>query len=130
MELLLGQVSPIPSHALAALAAVMPGGAQLATSKGTVRHRVSGWIWVSLMAYVAVSSFFISELRLWGAFSPIHLLSVWTLFSLVIAVYHARRGNIRQHKIWMSLLYIGALLITGLFTLRPGRVMHGVLFGV
>ena len=130
MELLLGQVSPIPSHALAALAAVMPGGAQLATSKGTVRHRVSGWIWVSLMAYVAVSSFFISELRLWGAFSPIHLLSVWTLFSLVIAVYHARRGNIRQHKIWMSLLYLGALLITGLFTLWPGRVMHGVLFGV
>lgn len=130
MELLLGQVSPIPSHALAALAAVMPGGAQLATSKGTVRHRVSGWIWVSLMAYVAVSSFFISELRLWGAFSPIHLLSVWTLFSLVIAVYHARRGNIRQHKIWMALLYIGALLIAGLFTLWPGRVMHGVLFGV
>ena len=130
MELLLGQVSPIPSHALAALAAVMPGGAQLATSKGTVRHRVSGWIWVSLMAYVAVSSFFISELRLWGASSPIHLLSVWTLFSLVIAVYHARRGNIRQHKIWMALLYIGALLIAGLFTLWPGRVMHGVLFGV
>ncbi len=130
MELLLGQVSPIPSHALAALAAVMLGGAQLATSKGTVRHRVSGWIWVSLMAYVAVSSFFISELRLWGAFSPIHLLSVWTLFSLVIAVYHARRGNIRQHKIWMALLYIGALLIAGLFTLWPGRVMHGVLFGV
>ena len=130
MELLLGQVSPIPSHALAALAAVMPGGAQLATSKGTVRHRVSGWIWVSLMAYVAVSSFFISELRLWGAFSPIHLLSVWTLFSLVIAVYHARRGNIRQHKIWMALLYVGALLIAGLFTLWPGRVMHGVLFGV
>ena len=130
MELLLGQVSPIPSHALAALAAVMPGGAQLATSKGTVRHRVSGLIWVSLMACVAVSSFFISELRLWGAFSPIHLLSVWTLFSLVIAVYHARRGNIRQHKIWMALLYIGALLIAGLFTLWPGRVMHGVLFGV
>ena len=130
MELLLAQISPIPSHALAALAAVILGGAQLATSKGTVRHRASGWIWIGLMAYVAVSSFFISELGLWGAFSPIHLLSVWTVFSLVIAVYHARRGNIRQHKIWMSLLYIGALLITGLFTLWPGRVMHGVLFGV
>ena len=61
------------------------------------------------MAYVAVASFFISELRLWGAFSPIHLLSAWTLFSL---------------------LYIGALLITGLFTLWPGRVTHGVLFGL
>ena len=130
MELLLSQIRPIPSHALAALAAVILGGAQLAASKGTARHRVLGWIWVGLMAYVAVSSFFISELKLWGAFSPIHLLSVWTLFSLVMAFYHARRGNIRQHKIWMVWLYILALWVTGAFTLFPGRVMHGVLFGV
>ena len=75
-------------------------------------------------------SFFISELRLWGAFSPIHLLSIWTLSSLVMAVYHARHGNIRRHKIWMVLLYILALLVTGVFMLWPGRVMHGVLFGV
>jgi uncharacterized membrane protein len=39
-------------------------------------------------------------------------------------------GHIRQHRIWMVLLYILALLVTGLFTLWPGRVMHGVLFGV
>ena len=81
------------------------------------------------MAYVAGSSFLISELRLWGAFSPIHLLSAWTLFSLVMAVYHARRGNIAQHKVWMVLLYILALLVTGLFTLWPGRVMNQVLLG-
>ena len=117
MELLLAQISPIPSHALAALAAVILGGAQLATSKGTVRHRASGWIWIGLMAYVAVSSFFISELRLWGAFSPIHLLSIWTLFSLVMAVYYARQGNIRQHKIWMVLLYILAALELAAFPL-------------
>ena len=71
------------------------------------------------MTYVAISSFFISELKLCGAFSPIHLLSIWTLFSLVMAVYHARQGNIRQHKIWMVLLYILALLVTGVFTLWP-----------
>ena len=130
MELLLSQISPIPSHALAALAAVILGGAQLASAKGTARHRALGWAWVGLMTYVAASSFFISELRLWGAFSPIHLLSIWTLCSLVMAVYSARQGNIRQHKIWMVLLYILALLVTGLFTLWPGRVMHGVLFAV
>ena len=130
MELLLSQISPIPSHALAALAAVILGGAQLASTKGTARHRALGWAWVGLMAYVATSSFFISELRLWGVFSPIHLLSIWTLCSLVMAVYFGRQGNIRQHKIWMVLLYILALLVTGLFTLWPGRVMHGVLFGV
>jgi uncharacterized membrane protein len=30
-----------------------------------------------------------------------------------MAVYYARQGNIRQHKIWMVLLYILALLVTG-----------------
>ena len=129
MEILFQSVAPIPSHALVALLAVLLGGLQLSRAKGTAQHRLLGWIWVALMAYVAASSFFISEIKLWGAFSPIHLLSVWTLISLVMAIFHVRRGNIRQHKIWMMLLYVLALLVTGLFTLWPGRVMHAVLFG-
>ena len=124
------EAMPTPSHALAAMGAVVLGGVQLVSAKGTARHRTLGWALIGLMTYVAVSSFFISELRLWGAFSPIHLLSIWTLLSLVIAVHHARHGNICQHKIWMVLLYILAFLVTGIFTLWPGRVMHGVLFGV
>ena len=129
MELLFQESAPIPTHAMAAMAAVILGGLQLASAKGTTQHRVLGWSWVLLMMYVSVSSLFISSLRLWGAFSPIHLLSVWTLFSLGMAIYHARKGNIRQHKIWMVLLYVLALLVTGVFTLWPGRVMHAVLFG-
>ena len=43
MELLFGQVLPIPSHVLAAIAAVVLGGAQLAFAKGTARHRTLGW---------------------------------------------------------------------------------------
>ena len=54
MELLLSQVMPIPSHALAAMAAVVLGGAQLASAKGTARHRALGWAWVGLMTYVAI----------------------------------------------------------------------------
>ena len=81
------------------------------------------------MALIAGSSFLINELRLWGAFSPIHLLSAWTLFSLVMAVHHVRRGNIGQHTIWMVLLYVLALLVTGLFTLWPGRIMNQVPLG-
>ena len=129
MELLFQESAPIPTHAMAAMAAVILGGLQIASAKGTTQHRVLGWSWVLLMMYVSVSSLFISSLRLWGAFSPIHLLSVWTLFSLGMAIYHARKGNIRQHKIWMVLLYVLALLVTGVFTLWPGRVMHAVLFG-
>ena len=112
------------------MGAVVLGGGQLASAKGTARHRALGGAWVGLMTYVAISSFFISELRLWGAFSSIQLLSIWTLFSLVMAVHHARQGNIGQHKIWMVLLCTPALLVTGVFTLWPGRVMHGVLFGI
>jgi uncharacterized membrane protein len=77
MELLLSQVMLILSHALAAMAAVVLGDAQLASAKGTARHRTLGWAWVGLMTYVAASSFFISsDMRLWRAFSPIHLLSI------------------------------------------------------
>ena len=130
MELLFLEAKPIPSHAITALAAVIIGAIQRISAKGTRQHQVLGYLWVSMMMYVSISSFFISEIQLWGAFSPIHLLSVWTLCSLVMAVYYARQGNIRQHKIRMVLLYVLALLVTGLFTLWPGRVMHGVLFGV
>ena len=48
---------PIPSHAGLALLAVLIGGAQLALAKGTSAHRLLGWLWVTVMAYVAVSSF-------------------------------------------------------------------------
>ena len=71
MELLLSQVMPIPRHALAAVAAVVLGGVQLASAKGTAtaRHRALGCAWVGLMTYVATSSFFINELKLWGVLS-------------------------------------------------------------
>ena len=54
MELLLSQVMPIPSHALAAVAAVVLGGVQLASAKGTARHRALRSAWVGLMTYVAI----------------------------------------------------------------------------
>ena len=129
MDGLLSAAMPIPSHTGLALLAVVIGGAQLVLTKGTSVHRLLGWLWVTLMTYVAISSFFISTIQTWRGFSPIHLLSVWTLLSLVIGVYHARAGNIRQHQRWMVTLYVLALLVTGLLTLWPGRLMHEAFFG-
>ena len=128
MDGLFSAAMPIPSHTGLALLAVLIGGAQLALTKGTSAHRLLGWLWVTLMTYVAISSFFISTIQTWRGFSPIHLLSVWTLLSLVIGVYHARAGNIRQHQRWMVTLYALALLVTGLLTLWPGRLMHEAFF--
>jgi uncharacterized membrane protein len=114
---------------LAACAAIFVGGAQLVMRKGGNIHRVMGYIWVTLMVGVALSSFFIHELRMLGPFSVIHLLSIWTLLSVYLAIRAARERRINAHRRWMQNLYVFALLLTGAFTLLPGRTMYLVLFG-
>jgi uncharacterized membrane protein len=129
MEILLQQAWPIPHHALAAFAAIFVRGAQLVMRKGGNIHRVMGYIWVTLMVGVALSSFFIHELRMLGPFSVIHVISIWTLLSVYLAVRAARERRINAHRRWMQNLYVLALLLTGAFTLLPGRTMYLVLFG-
>ena len=102
---------------------------QLAAPKGTLPHRTLGWIWVLLMVIVAASSFWIHELRLWGPWSPIHLLAIFTLAMLPFAVLHARRRRVDRHRNAMIAIFVGALVVAGLFTLMPGRIMHAVVFG-
>jgi uncharacterized membrane protein len=92
-------------------------------------HRTLGWIWVGLMALVAGSSFWIHQIRLLGPWSPIHLLSILTLLMLPLAVWKAHRHRVADHRRIMILLFSGALVIAGLFTLLPGRIMHAVVFG-
>ncbi|MFM2422242.1 MAG: hypothetical protein RL291_772 [Pseudomonadota bacterium] len=116
-------------HAFAAMAAFGIGLWQLLGRKGTVPHRVLGWLWVGLMAIVALSSFWISELKSWGPFSAIHLLSIFVLIQLPLAVMAARRHNIRAHKITMVSMFFGALVVAGAFTCLPGRIMYRVMFG-
>jgi uncharacterized membrane protein len=126
---LLDAAPAIPVHAFAAMAAFALGVVQLAAPKGTLPHRTIGWIWVGLMAVVAASSFWIHEIRLLGPWSPIHLLSIFTLIMLPIAVWRARRHRVADHRRIMTITFVGALVIAGLFTLLPGRIMHAVVFG-
>jgi uncharacterized membrane protein len=124
------QASPaIQLHAFAALAAFVLGLIQLAAPKGTLPHRALGWVWVTLMVAVGISAFFIHEIRLWGPWSPIHLLAIFTLVMLPIAVVHARRHAVERHRWAMVSIFAGALVVAGLFTLLPGRIMHAVAFG-
>jgi uncharacterized membrane protein len=119
----------IQIHAFAAMAAFVLGVVQLAAPKGTLPHRTIGWVWVGLMTVVSVSAFFIHDLRVWGMWSPIHLLAIFTLVMLPLAVLNARRHNVISHRRSMIALFTGALVIAGIFTLLPGRIMHRVLFG-
>ena len=119
----------IQVHAFTAMAAFGLGLVQLAAPKGTLPHRTIGWLWVVLLAVIAISSFWINELRVIGPFSPIHLLSIFTLVMLPRAVMHARHHRVPQHRHAMISIFLGALVVAGLFTLLPGRIMHAVVFG-
>jgi uncharacterized membrane protein len=85
-----------PLHALTAMAALVLGFVQFAAPEGTLPRRTLGWMWVALMAVVATSSFWIQQVRLIGPFSPIHLLSIFSLASLSIAIWktHTRSQRI------------------------------------
>jgi uncharacterized membrane protein len=126
---LLDAAPAIPLHAFAAMAAFVLGIVQFAAPKGTLPHRTIGWIWVLLMAMVTIGSFWVHTIRLVGPFSPIHLLSIFTLIMLPLAVWRAHQHRVADHKRIMIMTFSGALVIAGLFTLVPGRIMHAVVFG-
>ena len=129
LEPLLRADPVIQIHAFAAMAAFALGVFQFAAPKGTTRHRITGTIWVLLMLVISVSAFFIHEIRLWGPWSPIHLLAIFTLVMLPLAVLHAHRHRVERHKWSMISIFAGALVIAGAFTLLPGRIMHAVVLG-
>jgi uncharacterized membrane protein len=126
---LLDAAPPIPVQAFAAMAAFALGVVQLAAPKGTLPHRTLGWIWVGLMMTVAGSSFWVHQIRLVGPWSPIHLLSILVLVTVPLAVWRAHHHRVTDHRRIMISVFSGALVIAGLFTLLPGRIMHAVMFG-
>lgn len=119
----------IQIHAFAAMAALVLGLVQFGAPKGTLPHRTLGFVWLGLMLIVALSSFWIHEIRLLGPWSPIHLLSIMVLALVPLAVMHARRHNVRGHAKTVIGMFVGGLVISGLFTFLPSRIMHAVVFG-
>jgi len=115
-------------HLAAALTAFVLGLVQLVGPKGTVPHRVLGWIWVVVMMAAAVSSLFIMEIN-HGVFSFIHILSGLTIVALPMAVYAARRHRVETHAKAMTRLFFGALVIAGVLAFLPGRAMWAMFFG-
>ncbi|MFK7763785.1 MAG: DUF2306 domain-containing protein [Roseobacter sp.] len=77
----------------AAVTALFLGAAQLVLPKGSRLHRGAGYLWIGLLGSVALSSFWIHDLRLVGPFSPIHLLSIFTLAHLVFALRAATKSR-------------------------------------
>jgi hypothetical protein len=64
-----------------------------------------------------------------GNLEPDPLLSILVLISVPLGVWRAHRHQVRDHRLIMISVFSGALVIAGLFTLLPGRIMHAVVFG-
>jgi uncharacterized membrane protein len=118
----------IQIHVAAAVAAFALGGFVLFRRKGDRLHRLGGRAWVALMLVVAVSSFFIHTIRLWGMWSPIHLVSIGTMIALGYGVWLIRARNVIGHRNAMRSTYAGSLVVAGIFTFLPGRIMYEVFF--
>ncbi len=118
------------------LASVVPcifiGAFLLFATKGTKNHRGIGKLYMTLMVFTAIVSLFLPAkvgAQFLNHFGWIHLFSLLTLYSVPTALWAIRKGNVRKHKIKMILLYVGAIMIAGGFTLAPGRYLHGLFFG-
>jgi uncharacterized membrane protein len=118
----------IQIHVAAVVPAAVLGVYMFQARKGTARHKLMGKVWLGLMVVTALSSFFIHSINLFLGFSPIHLLSVYVLYSSWHAIRAARQGRIRAHRLNVIGMYVGGILVAGGFTLLPGRLMHEVMF--
>lgn len=116
----------IQIHAYFAVFALALGAFILLARKGTPRHKLLGRIWGLAMLITAISSFWINQIRLVGPFSPIHLLSVYAVYAVFEAVFAARRGDIKSHKKTMKALFVYGLILPGLLTFLPGRLLNQV----
>lgn len=115
-------------HAASASIALVLGAVQLVLPKGRALHIILGSIWVLAMLGVAISSLFIKQIFV-GSFSPIHLFVPLTAFGLFSGLKPLFTGERRTHGKHMRGVYFGALLIAGMFTFLPGRMMWQLFLG-
>ena len=116
-------------HIAAASLAVLIGPLAIFRRRRDRLHRAAGYAWVAAMTVTAVSSFWITSFGVIGPFSPIHVLSVFVLWSLGQGIAAVRRGDIAAHRGAMEGLYWRALLLAGALTFLPGRALNRAVFG-
>ncbi len=129
LDPLLSAPVAVQIHVAAAMAAIAFLPFTLFRKKRDRVHKTAGYVWVLVMATAALSSFFIRGLGGFAGFSPIHLISIYTLVGLWLAVRAAIRRDLVRHRAAMSGMAFGALGVAGVLSLMPGRRMNEALFG-
>ena len=124
---IIGASPAVQIHVVAALSTFVIGLVLLCAPKGFGLHKTLGWAWVASMAVTAISSFFITGL-MGSAYSPIHALSAWTMIGLPFGIAAIRRRDIQKHRHTMTGMFVGGMVIAGLFSFLPGRLMWEIFF--
>ena len=120
------------SHLATVVPCIFLGAYVLLAKKGTRIHRRLGRVYMVLMLVTAVITLFMPALvgpQFLSHFGWIHLFSLLTLWTVPTAYTAIRKGNIKAHQRKMLLLYFGAIVIAGGFTLAPGRFLNELFFG-
>ncbi len=116
---------PVLIHMTAAFSALALGIVMLVRRKGTFSHKFLGRTWAALMLTIAISSLWVPSFL---HFTWIHLFTLLTLVSLPWAIYKIRSGDVKGHARTMKGLFLGGLVIAGIFTLVPGRLLGNLLW--
>ena len=75
-----------------------------------------GWFWLIMMSFrYNIFVFWIRDINN-GGFSFLHLLSIWTIMSMGIAVISVKKGYIRMHAGFMIGTVLGSI-VAGLFAM-------------
>ena len=101
------------------------------SGKGGVLHKKIGSVYMVLIFFSSIVSLFLKAYvgpTFLNHFGWIHLLSLLTIWTVPRSLIAVKKGNIPRHKRSMKLLYWTGLILAGLFTLMPGRYLHGVFF--
>ena len=118
----------IKLHVACAVVGLGLGPVALFRSSRDWVHKLAGRVWIVAMFGTALSSFFITDIRMIGPFSPIHILSVMTLVGLVQGISAVVRGDYLAHGRAMRALYLQSMVVAGVFTFLPGRRMNVIVF--
>ncbi|MCU0882413.1 MAG: DUF2306 domain-containing protein [Hyphomonadaceae bacterium] len=111
-------------HLATVLVALPLGGLILYGPKGTPMHRALGRVWVATMLVTCVAALFIESFApVIGPFGFIHLLVLWSLYAIGRGLWAiVVRKDLQAHLRNMSGAWWG-LIIAGLFTMLPGRLL-------
>jgi len=137
----------IQVHAFAGMSALLLGAIQIVAPKGTIPHRSFGWLWFVLIMIMLLTAPIIHGAKLQDLLGPglcyeadrslrwngrcasIHLITIFLIFAIPFGPLLARHGQIKHHRNWMVVFWLGALIIAGAFTMDTHRIMHSVVFG-